>query len=293
MIGAQQQSQVTTSSIPRGLPEMDEVQFRKWVELLEARTGMLLPPERKSFLVTSLGLRMREVGCECFDEYFARLTEGSHAVMEWATLVDRLTVHETRFFRHPQAMELVTKEVMAKQAKDGCVSIQAWSAGCSTGEEAYTLAMIIDQALSRREGNGYYGVTATDISQPSLRTAGAGIYPRSRVKDLPPHLASTYLVADGNDRVSVVPALKRRVCFVRSNILDAGEEPFGLMDIICCQNLLIYFERSRRPAIAAGLAAHLRPGGVLILGSGELVGWQHPQMEKLTSAHTLAYRRVG
>lgn len=272
---------------------MNEVQFCKWVELLEARTGMRLPPERKSFLVTSLGLRMREVGCECFDEYFARLTEGHGAVMEWSTLVDRLTVHETRFYRHSQAMELVAEEVMRKEAENGCVSIHAWSAGCATGEEAYTLAMVIDQALCRRGGSGYYGVTATDISQPSLRTASAGIYPRVRVKDLPPHLASTYLIAQGADRVSVVPALKRRLCFVRSNILDAGDESFGLMDIICCQNLLIYFERSRRPAIAEALASHLRPGGVLVLGSGELVGWQHPHMEKLTSAHTLAYRRVG
>lgn len=293
MIGAQQQSQVTTSSILRGLPDMDDLQFRKWVELLEARTGMLLPPERKSFLVTSLGLRMREVGCECFDEYFTRLTEGSHAVMEWSTLVDRLTVHETRFYRHAQAMDLVTEEVLAKEPRDGCVNIQAWSAGCSTGEEAYTMAMVIDQALNRRDGSAYYGVTATDISQPSLRTASAGVYPRSRVKDLPPHLASAYLETDGNDRVRVVSALKRRVCFVRSNILDAADEPFGLMDIICCQNLLIYFERSRRSAIASGLAAHLRPGGVLILGSGELLGWQHPQMEKLTSAQTLAYRRMS
>lgn len=272
---------------------MNEVQFRKWVGLLEARTGTLLPPERKSFLVTSLSLRMREIGCGCFDEYFEQLVEGSGAVMEWSTLVDRLTVHETRFYRHSHAMELVAEEVMGKKADNDCVSIQAWSAGCATGEEAYTLAMVIDQTLRRRGGTGYYGVTATDISQPSLRTASAGSYSRARVKDLPPHLAATYLIADGDDRVCVVPALKRRVCFVRSNVLEARDEPFGLMDIICCQNLLIYFERSRRPAIAEALASHLRPGGVLVLGCGELVGWQHPQMEKLTSAHTLVYRRVS
>lgn len=272
---------------------MGDVQFRKWVELLEERTGMLLPPERKSFLVTSLGLRMREIGCECFDEYFDHLTQSSGAVREWSILVDRLTVHETRFFRHPYAMELVTEIVRHKEADNGCVNIQAWNAGCATGEEAYTLAMVIDQALRDRGENGYFGVTATDISQPSLRSAQAGIYPRVRVKDLPPHLASAYLVSEGNDRVKVIPELKRRVCFVRSNILDARDEPFGLMDIICCQNLLIYFERTRRPSIAEGLVAHLRPGGVLVLGSGELVGWQHPHMEKLTSAHTLAYRRVG
>ncbi len=293
MSGAQQQSQVTPSALGHSLPEMNDVQFRKWVELLEERTGTLLPPERKSFLITSLGLRMREIGCECFDEYFERLVNGAGAVMEWSTLVDRLTVHETRFYRHPHAMELIADEVLRKNPNSSSVSIQAWNVGCATGEEAYTLAMVIDQTLRRRGGAGYFGVTATDISQPALRTASAGIYPRARVKDLPPHMAATYLISEGDDRVSVVPGLKRRVCFIRSNILDAGDEPFGPMDIICCQNLLIYFERSRRAALAEALASRLCTGGILVLGSGELIGWQHPQMEKLTSAHTLAYRRVS
>ena len=279
------------------LPELDEDQFRRWADLLQARTGMRVPPERRSFLATSLGLRMREVGCECPDEYFERLTTGSAALVEWSTLVDRLTVHETRFFRHPESMELVRDQVLAKapDPDTGAMRFEAWSAGCATGEEAYTLAMVIDAALASRRGGGesaYFGVIGTDISQPGLRTAREGIYHERRTKGVPAHVHRVYFEPLGDGRVRVAQALRRRVCFACSSILDAGHEPFASLDLAYCQNLLIYFERARRAEIAAAMVTRLRPGGLLVLGSGELVGWSDDRVEKVPSPHTCAFRRV-
>lgn len=279
------------------LPELDEQQFLRWAELLQERTGMRVPAERRSFLATGLGLRMREIGCQCLDAYFEYLTSGSGAVVEWSTLVDRLTVHETRFFRHPQSMELVRRQVLDKpvEADGATVRFEAWSAGCATGEEAYTLAMVIDQALAERRGpgvNAYFGVVATDISQPGLRTAREGVYHERRLKQVPTALREACFepLGDGHERVH--DAIRRRVCFACSNILDAGREPFGPLDLVYCQNLLIYFERQRRSEIVAAMVSHLRPGGLLVLGSGELVGWSDGRVEKVPSTHTCAYRRI-
>ena len=93
------------------LPEMDDRQFRQWVKLLEKRIGTSLPPERKSFLVTNIGLRMREIGCRDYQQYYDLIHSGVDGMHEWCTLVDRLTVHETRFFRHPASLELVADYV--------------------------------------------------------------------------------------------------------------------------------------------------------------------------------------
>jgi len=277
--------------------ELDEDQFRRWAELLHARTGMRVPPERRSFLTTGIGLRMREIGCECPDEYFDRLTGGRGSPAEWSTLVDRLTVHETRFFRHPQSMELVRDQVLAKASDchDGSLRFEAWSVGCATGEESYTLAMVIDRSLERHRGTGasaYFGVVGTDISQPALRAAREGIYSAHRLKDLPVDLLDSYFEPLPEGRGRVRECLRRRVCFTHSNVLDAGGEPFAPLDLVYCQNLLIYFDRARRAEIVDAMVAHLRPGGLLILGSGEVVAWSDSRMERVPSPHTCAYRRV-
>lgn len=290
-----QQVQETETPAAEALPNMDDDQFRQWTRLLEERTGMVLPPERKSFLVTSLGLRMREIGCSSYQEYFEKLTQGRGGLVEWSTLVDRLTVHETRFFRHPPSMDLIRAYALAKEpdAQGKRISIHAWSAGCSTGEEAYTLAMVIDRALREREVTGYFGVTGTDISQPALGFAREGLYPQRRTKDLPADFVEEYFTVSGAERFRVCDRLRKRTCFARMNILDTASERIGKMDIIYCQNLLIYFARSRREGIVNDMVEHLLPGGLLILGSGELVGWRHPNMQKVNSVHTLAYRRCS
>ncbi|MCK4950703.1 MAG: protein-glutamate O-methyltransferase CheR, partial [Gammaproteobacteria bacterium] len=133
------------------LPEMDEQQFRQWVDLIEERTGKVFPPTRKSFLITNLVMRMKEIGCASYQKYYEQIKCGINGLKEWTMLVDRIIVNETRFFRYPSSLELVKEAVESKlPGEDGSVSIQAWSVACSTGEEAYTLAIVIDQALAAR-----------------------------------------------------------------------------------------------------------------------------------------------
>ncbi len=134
----------------RRLPDMDEAQFSQWQALLEHRTGITLSKERRSFLETNLGIRMREVGCNSYQAYYERVVSGPEAIVEWSTLVDRLTVQETRFFRDPDAFRLVSdyiltrpREVLKRRP------LEVWSVGCSTGEEPYTLAMLLNEAMTQ------------------------------------------------------------------------------------------------------------------------------------------------
>ena len=295
MTTARQQAQATRRGIFTPLPEMDDVQFRQWARLLERRTGMSVPAERKSHLVTSLGLRMREIGCSSYEEYLDIVTSALSGAQEWGILVDRLTVHETRFFRHPHSLALVRDHILARpEPQNGeRLTFTAWSVGCATGEEAYSLAMVIQQALDSRGTSGYFGVLGSDISQPALSTARAGIYNRRRMQRVPRDIGERYFVARDDGRFEVLEAVRRRMCFVRKNVLDIGDEWLGKLDIIYCQNLLIYFDRDRRQSIVDAMVRHLLPNGLLILGPGELVNWSHPAMEKVRSGHTLAYRRRG
>jgi len=276
------------------LPEMDEKQFQKWTRFLESRTGTSLPPERKSFLVTNLGLRMREIGCNSFEEYF-RLLEGVKGLQEWNILVDRVTVHETRFFRHPPSLEIVEEYVANKStdADTGNVSVQVWSVACSTGEEAYTLAMTVDQALKARGDSSYFGITATDISPASLKTARAATYSERDCRYIESGLLSEYFNATDDGSHQADDYLRKRICFARKNVLDIGNEPVGRMDIIYCQNLLIYFDRDSRTEIVTNMVKHLLPGGLLVLGSGEMLMLDHPELKKISHTRVLAYRRMG
>lgn len=276
------------------LPTMEPAEFDRWAALLRERTGMYMPIERKSFLVTSVGLRMRELGYEDYASYYDYLTAGQSGNLEWMALVDRLTVHETRFFRDPTALAFVESEclpVMHQRIRDG-LHVQAWSAGCSTGEEAFTLAMLIDRSLAEAGLDARFGVIGSDISLYSLATARQAVYLSRRAHNIEPALRERYCEPLEGGGFRICDRLRRRVCFAQFNILDAGSTPVGSMDLVYCQNVLIYFDRDTRARVLNGLVRPLRVGGVLVLGAGEVIGWKHPAMERVGGTDVLAYRRI-
>ena len=275
------------------LPEMDDTQFLQWAALLERRTGLSVSQTRRSFLVTNIGLRMREIGCSDYQSYFDLLRLGVRGHAEWSVLVDRLTVHETRFFRHTDSLgflrERFLPDLVARHEPP--YSVGVWSVGCATGEEAYSLAMLIDDFFEGAKAGFRYGVTATDISLPSLGVGRRGIYRERQLRDLPELFRKRYFtkmdVAERSDTYQVVASLRARVFFSQLNVLELSRAPSMSMNIIYCQNLLIYFNRQRRMEILHGLTQRLAPGGLLVLGSGEVAGWSHPQLQRVPSQNTL------
>jgi chemotaxis protein methyltransferase CheR/type IV pilus assembly protein PilK len=274
----------------RRLPEMDEAQFSQWQTLLEHRTGITLNAGRKSFLETNLGIRMREIGCNSYQAYYEKVVSGPDAIVEWSTLVDRLTVQETRFFRDPDAFRLVSdyvltrpRELLKKRP------LEAWSVGSSTGEEPYTLAMLLNECMNQLELPPLYGVTGSDISKPAIEKAQRGLFNARKLMGMDDDLKTRYFRPAERNTVEIVDSIRDRVCFTKLNVLDLDKAPMHGMNIIFCQNLLIYFRRWRRREIVKRLAERLAPGGLLVLGQGELTDWQPPGLQRVPSEHVLAW----
>ncbi len=279
------------------VPPMDDAQFQHWQQMLESRIGITLPAERKSFLLTSLSGRMREIGCTRYQDYLELLNSGRHGAVEWEILVDRLTVHETRFYRDRQALQLLEDHCLARLlpeeegAEPAPVRLDLWSAGCATGEEAFSLAIAVDHFMQRHGLKGYCSVMATDISRASLAHAREGVYHRNRLKNLPLEILREYFTPWDLDHYRLIKRIRERVCFTRLNLINLDAARIGMMDVIFCQNVLIYFRRERREEIVNRFVEHLRPGGLLILGAGEVVHWRHPDLVPVASDEVIAFRR--
>ena len=275
------------------LPGMDDAEFARWADMLERRTGVVVPPARKPFLVTAVRGRMRETGHERFDDYYRDLHKVPEGAIEWTTLVDRLTVHETHFFRHQPSFDLIANEWLPRLVKSGSQdALHAWSVGCSTGEEAYTLAMVLDRHISAfNDARVYFGVTATDVSQPALAVGRSGLYPRTKFGEIPPDYRERYADEIDADSFQIKETLRKRVGFAQFNLLDVARAPLKQLDLIFCQNVLIYFARDRRRELLGALAGLLKPGGLLVLGAGEVTSFAHPTLSRVPHRQALAFLR--
>lgn len=275
------------------VPEMDDAQFRQWAALLERRTGMLLSPERRSFLQTGVATRMRELDYSDYQAYFDLVADRRRGALEWITLVDRLTIHETRFFRNPGAYDVVTDYLGNRRDRfSSSRPCDAWSVGCSSGEEPYSLAMVLQEQFGEATGAAFT-VTGTDISLPVLAQARQGIYTARKVEQVDAPRRATFFTDMGEACYQVVPELRRRVCFAQVNVLELDRAPIQGMQIIFCHNLLIYFRRWLRREILNQLTARLNRGGLLVIGAGDATGWQHDELEALPERSVQAYVKAG
>ena len=275
-----------------GIMAMPDAEYTLWTTLLEERIGILLPEQRKSFLLSKLTIRMQELGITKYNDYFLCVTDGTAGRLEWEILVDRLTVHETRFFRDTLALSFITQSYFDKlNFKNTIPNIHIWSVGCSTGEEPYSLMMYLDKYLSDKDKTCYLAVTASDVSNNALMVAKKAIYHRDRFKNVPAEYVETYLEKTSKEYYQINESLRKRICFNRFNLIDLNSSSVGKVEIIICQNVLIYFNREKRITILNQLAEHLVAGGLLILGAGEISGWQHPEMNSMQYDGVLAFQR--
>lgn len=275
------------------LADMTATEFRDWQVLLEERTGVVLNERRRAFLQTNLSARMRELGVMDYAAYYRQVTDGPRGAVEWSTLLDRLTVQETRFFRHRPSFEVLESYLRERLQQGMTQPWELWSVGCASGEEPYSLAISAAEVLRDTQHPDFFGVTGTDISLNALSKARDGQYGARRLELLDSDLCQRYFLAQDDGRFKVVPTLAARVCCARLNVLELAKAPMSGMDVIFCQNLLIYFRRWRRREILNRLAERLVPGGLLVVGVGEVAGWQHPELIPVADERVLAFTRKG
>jgi Methylase of chemotaxis methyl-accepting proteins len=271
-------------------PDLSDRQFEQWSKLLEDRAGICLSDQQRVFLQTQVTMRMRELGQTDYSQYYNRVIDGVSGMMEWSVLIDRLVVKETSFFRHRPSIDYVhscLKRMIVENTLSE--SFEVWSVGCSSGEEPYSLSMIVSDTFESAGLDPYYGVTATDISRAALTIARNGIFPQRKVEMMEPAIRQRYFTQQDNGRYLISPELQDRVCFNHANVLNINEMPSMVQDIIFCQNLLIYFRRWLRHEIMNAFVERLKPGGVLVVGLGEVVDWSHPEMSRAPADEVQAY----
>jgi len=267
----------------RTLPTLSLEQFAQWCKLLEERTGMQLVPQHKALLESQISSRMRELGYDDYDRYYQQVTDGASGMLEWTVIIDRIAVKETSFFRHRASLEYVRRYLQHKINNQSLAqSFDVWSVGCATGEEAYSLAMVINDCFELAALNPYYGITAFDLSVSALATARKGRYAKRKIESVKAEEFKRYTKQTTDGNYEIVSRLRERVCFTQANIINHNNLPGVKVDVIFCQNLLVYFRRWLRRDILNALADHLKPGGILVAGLGEVTEWEHPQMQRVS-----------
>jgi type IV pilus assembly protein PilK len=275
-------------------PDLSDEQFERWQQVLEDKTGICFV-NHKSILQTGLLRRMREIGCNDYEQYYRQVRYGTGSAIEWTALLNSITVRETSFFRHREAFDYVKRylfnRLLSGRAASGN-SVEMWSVGCSTGEEAYSLAMIANDCIEGMKLDSYFGVTGSDICLQALSEARRGEYGPRKLEKVEPAVLDRYFEETGAGARRVVPWLKQRVCFVQSNVIDMQGIAVDDLDVIYCQNMLVYFRRPRQKQVLDSLAQRLKPGGLLVVGLGEAVDWTNPLVRRVPQESIQAYVRV-
>lgn len=234
-----------------------------------------MPPAKKTMLEARLQKRLKALAIPSFEKYGDYVFSPEGRASELVHLIDVVTTNKTDFFREPAHFEFLVKTAIPSilQAR-GDLSrepLKIWSAGCSTGEEPYTLAMVLSEfAESRPDFRA--AITASDICTQVLQTAKTAIYPEDRTDPIPLNLKKKYLLRSREKTkalVRIAPRLRSLVSFRRINFMD---DDFGIaekMDIIFCRNVVIYFDKPTQLILMRKFHRQLRPGGYLFIGHSE------------------------
>jgi chemotaxis protein methyltransferase CheR len=234
--------------------------------------GIALTPGKRSMLEGRLRRRLRAHELDSFADYVSLLKNPEIRLGELQELVDAVTTNQTSFFREPAHFEYLAGEGLARLLPDAVGRpLRAWSAACSSGEECYTLAMVLAEAAPERLAGGF-SILGTDISVTMLRKASRAIYREADVQPVPKHLQARYLLRARDKDLSLVriaPELRRLARFGQLNLTDRTYRLDHPQDLIFCRNVLIYFEPRLQHTILQQLCRHLRPGGILCLGHAD------------------------
>lgn len=259
---------------------------------IEHQSGLHFSEARLHLLDGRIKERMKENCIDDENKYLLFLKFGSEREQELESLFSALTTHETRFLRIPHQFELLSSVLLRKMAnhrqKYGQNYLHIWSAGCSTGEEAYTLAISIIKAQLPK--NIAVSILATDIDKNSIQTAKLGRYKHSRLSGLSDFDLFEYFTRNNDGAYSVRDHVKAMVKFVKHNLVA---DPFLYdQDLIMCRNVTIYFNQETRASTIRRLSDSLRNGGILMLGESEILPQSVPNLKLRTDNNTLYFEKV-
>ena len=244
--------------------------FARLRELIYTEAGICLSPEKKTMVEVRLKRRLRTLNMATYAEYCGFVFGNKGMKDELISLIDVITTNKTDFFREPAHFEFLAQKVLPELDGNGRAFV-IWSAGCSSGEEPYTMAMVLCEYAGTHLGFRFH-ILASDISTAVLGKAEAGIYSSESIAPIPLALKHKYFLRSrdsASSRVRVAPELRRLVDFRRINFMDPDYLLADKCDAIFCRNVLIYFDRATQEGILRKLIQNLTPSGYLFVGHSE------------------------
>jgi chemotaxis protein methyltransferase CheR len=247
-------------------------EFSLFRTLVEREIGIHLHDSKQALLNARLLPRLRELGLSTFSEYYERVVNGGDE--ELSRLISAICTNETQFFREPGHFELLRQNLVprlleAERAGQRGRTLRIWSAGCSTGEEPYSLAMLLLDVLP---STWKVEILATDISTKVLNKAVEAVYPMRRFSEIPDPLRRKFVLLGVGQREGffrVAPEVRACVQFARLNLVPSEEGHVGSFDFVFCRNVLIYFSAATRRRVVSWLCSQVKPGGYLWAGHSE------------------------
>ena len=272
---------------------MDTESFERLSTYVTREYGIKLPLSKKSMLESRLNKKVKTLGLSSYKEFLDFIFSEEGKKGEIYNVIDLITTNKTDFFREAAHFHFLTKEYLpAYKSEFGRNSLKIWSAGCSSGEEPYTIIMALEE-YKKRHTDTSYSLLASDVSIRVIQTAFQGIYDAEKIEPVPMDLKHEYFLRSKTNPklVRVRPEFRRKLQFKRINFMD---DSYGLMkadyDFIFCRNVLIYFDKPTQERVINKFCSHLKPGGLLFLGHSEsIIGMKLP----LKQIRPTVYRYEG
>jgi len=249
--------------------ELTDDVFRQLRDQIYKRTGMFFGDSSKYLIQKRLSPRARELNFDSFQKYFYFLQYDPRAEAEFDQIFDLVTTNETYFFREPAQLTAFTEEIVPDiLSRKPTRKVRIWSAGCSSGEEPYSIAILLAESGLYR--NVTFEIFASDLNQQVLAKARRGLYRENSFRATGEDLRAKYFAkeADGSWRIS--DEIRNRVSFGRLNIYDEPRVSLlGYLDVVFCRNVIIYFDDASKKTVIRNFYGRLIDGGYLLLGHSE------------------------
>lgn len=257
-----------------GIRPITDREFTLFQELIYKEAGIYLAPVKRSLLEGRLARRLRELGLQSFGAYYHFVIEKGEE--EQIRLLDAVSTNETHFFREPTQFEFLEQRILpewSREAESGRRprKIRVWSAGCSTGEEPYSLAMALLSHFPFNSG-WQIEILATDLSTRALDRARKAIWPIEKAKEIPPHYLHAFMLKGTRSqegKIKAGPEIRSLIQFERFNLNEEVYPTSGPLDLLFCRNVLIYFDAESKRRVIDRLLRSLSPAGYLFIGHAE------------------------
>jgi len=277
--------------------QISDDEFVQLRDFIYDKSGIFVDIKRKYLFESRFSKRLAELGLHTFADYVNYLKFDSKKSQELTKLFEMVTTNETSFFRDMKQLDAfrdhVLKSVIDAQRKAGKKELTIWSAGCSSGEEPYTLSIIIQEALGPELAHWNVRINSADLSQAMINKAKAGIYPEYSFKTTPDEYRKKYFTPEG-DMWKIKPEVTKLVRFQQLNLNDrAMLKRVPRSHIVFCRNVVIYFDLDMKKRVVTSFYDNLTPGGFLMLGHSETLHKVSKTFKPVYHPGTIAYQKEG